>query len=364
MKHRLIPTAAMSAALVLALAACSDQGTTDTGATGGAADGGSSLSGSVKASGSSAQKNAMAEWINAFQTKNPGVTIDYQANGSGAGIQDFINNQTAFAGSDAALKPEEKTKADARCTGGQAINIPMVGGAIALAYNVEGVDSLVLTPEVIAGIFNSSITKWNDPKIAELNSGVTLPDAAIAQFHRSDESGTTQNFTSYLAATASDVWTYEVAKAWTAPGGQGAKGSDGVASALTSTPNSIGYVELSFVLDGDLKAAQVDNGGGAVEATSANAATTIEQATVVGQGNDLALKLDPTIAKAGAYPIVLVTYEITCSKGLPADQLAVVKPFLQYTASAEGQGLLEGIGYVPVTGELLTKVQASVEALS
>jgi phosphate transport system substrate-binding protein len=353
----------MSAALVLALAACSDEAATDTAATGDAAAG-SSLSGSIKASGSSAQKNAMAEWINAFQTKNPSVTIDYQANGSGAGIQDFINNQTAFAGSDSALKPEEKTSADARCTGGEAINIPMVGGAIALAYNVEGVDSLVLNPEVIAGIFNSSITKWNDPKIAELNSGVTLPDAPIAQFHRSDESGTTQNFTSYLAATAPDVWTYEVGKAWTAPGGQGAKGSDGVASALTSTPNSIGYVELSFVLDGDLKAAQVDNGGGAVEATSANAAKTIEQATVVGQGNDLALKLDPTIAEAGAYPIVLVTYEITCSKGLPADQLAIVKPFLQYTASADGQGLLEGIGYVPVTGELLTKVQASVEALS
>jgi phosphate transport system substrate-binding protein len=361
-KHRLIPAAAMSAALVLTLAACSDSGSTST--DGSAAAGGSGLAGSVKASGSSAQKNAMAEWINAFQTKNPDVTIDYQANGSGAGIQDFINTQTSFAGSDSALKPEEKTAADKRCTGGEAINIPMVGGAIALAYNVQGVDKLVLTPEVIAGIFNSSITKWNDPKIAELNSGVTLPDAAIAQFHRSDESGTTANFTSYLAATAPDIWTYEVGKAWTAPGGQGAKGSDGVASALTSTPNSIGYVELSFVQDGSLKSAQVDNGGGAVEASSANAAKTIEQATVTGQGNDLALKLDPTIKEAGAYPIVLVTYEITCSKGLPADQVAIVKPFLQYTASTEGQGILEGIGYVPITGELLSKVQASVEALS
>ena len=140
----------------------------------------------------------MAEWVNAFQTKNADVTIDYQANGSGAGIQDFINNQTSFAGSDSALKPEEQTGADARCTGGKAINIPMVGGAIAVAYNVEGVDTLTLTPEVIAGIFNSTITKWNDPKIADLNSGVTLPDAPIAQFHRSDESGTTANFTKYL----------------------------------------------------------------------------------------------------------------------------------------------------------------------
>jgi phosphate transport system substrate-binding protein len=361
-KNRLIASAAISAALALTLAGCSDSGSTsDTGASGAA---GSGISGSIKASGSSAQKNAMAEWINAFQTQNPDVTIDYQANGSGAGIQDFINNQTSFAGSDSALKPEEQTGADARCTGGKAINIPMVGGAIAVAYNVEGVDSLTLTPEVIAGIFNSTITKWNDPKIADLNSGVTLPDAAIAQFHRSDESGTTANFTTYLSATAPDIWTYEVGKAWTAPGGQGSKGSDGVASSLTSTPNSVGYVELSFVDGTSLKAAQVDNGGGAVEATSANAAKAIEAATIVGEGEDLALKLDPTIATAGAYPIVLVTYEITCSKGLPADQLAVVKPFLQYTASTEGQGILEGIGYVPITGDLLTKVQASVESLA
>jgi phosphate transport system substrate-binding protein len=358
-KNRLIASAAVSAALALTLAGCSDSGSTsDTGASG------SGISGSIKASGSSAQKNAMAEWVNAFQTKNADVTIDYQANGSGAGIQDFINNQTSFAGSDSALKPEEQTGADARCTGGKAINIPMVGGAIAVAYNVEGVDTLTLTPEVIAGIFNSTITKWNDPKIADLNSGVTLPDAPIAQFHRSDESGTTANFTSYLSATAPDLWTYEVGKAWTAPGGQGSKGSDGVASSLTSTANSIGYVELSFVDGTTLKAAQVDNGGGAVEATSANAAKSIEAATIVGEGEDLALKLDPTIKTAGAYPIVLVTYEITCSKGLPAEQLAVVKPFLQYTASAEGQGILEGLGYVPITGELLTKVQASVESLA
>ncbi len=361
MKNRLVASAAISAALALTLAGCSDSGT-DTGADPGAS--GAGISGSIKSSGSSAQKNAMAEWINAFQTANPDVTIDYQANGSGAGIQDFINDQTAFGGSDAAISGEDKTAADARCTGGEAINIPMVGGAIAVAYNVEGVDSLTLTPDVIAGIFNSTITRWNDPQIADLNAGVTLPDAAIAQFHRSDESGTTANFTDYLAATAPDIWTYEVGKAWTAPGGQGSKGSDGVASSLTSTPNSIGYVELSFVLDGDLKAASVDNGAGAVEATSANAATAIEAATVTGEGNNLSLALDPTIAEAGAYPIVLVTYEITCTAGLSAEDAAVVKPFMEYAASAEGQGILEGIGYVPITGELLTKVQAAIDAIA
>lgn len=357
MKNRFVATAALTTALALTLAGCSDS---DTGA--GAGDSG--ISGSIKASGSSAQKNAMAEWINAFQIANPAVTIDYQANGSGAGIQDFLNDQTSFAGSDAALKPDEKTEADARCEGGEAINIPMVGGAIAIAYNLDGVDSLTLTPEVIAGIFDSSITSWDDPKIVALNDGVALPSAPIAQFHRSDESGTTANFAEYLAATAPDIWTYDTGKAWTAPGGQGSKGSDGVASSLNSTPNSVGYVELSFVLDGGLKAAMVDNGGGAVEATSANASTAIGAAEVVGEGADLALQLDPTIAEPGAYPIVLVTYEIVCTTGLPADELAIVKPFLQYAASADGQGILEGIGYVPISGELLTKVQSAVDALA
>jgi phosphate transport system substrate-binding protein len=354
-KNRLIATAAISTALALTLAGCSDAD--DSGD-------GSGLSGRIKASGSSAQKNAMAEWINAFQIANPGVTIDYQANGSGAGIQDFINNQTSFAGSDAALKPDEKSKADARCTDGEAINIPLVGGAIAVAYNLEGVDELTLTPEVIAGIFDSSITRWDDPKIADINAGAALPDAPIAQFHRSDESGTTANFSSYLAATAPDIWTYDAGKGWPAPGGQGSKGSDGVAASLNSTPNSIGYVELSFVLDGDLRSAKVDNGAGGVEATSANAAAAIEAAEVVGQGDDLALELDPTLAEPGAYPIVLVTYQIVCTSGLPAAELDIVKPFLQYASDPEAQGILDEIGYVPITGELLTKVQASIDRLS
>lgn len=360
MKHRLIASSAAAAALALTLAGCSDSGQagTDSDTTG------SGVTGSIKASGSSAQKNAMAEWINSFQGANQGATIDYQANGSGAGIQDFINNQTAFAGSDSVLKPEEKTAADKRCTGGEAINIPTLGGAIAIAYNLPGVESLTLTPDLIAGIFNSSITRWNDKGIADANPGVTLPDSPIAQFHRSDESGTTANFTDYLAATAPKIWTYEVGKAWAAPGGQGAKGSDGVASSVTQTANSIGYVELSFVQEGTLKAAKVDNGGGAVEATSENAAATIGAAKVVGEGVDLALEIDPTITTAGAYPIVLVTYQITCSKGLAADQLAVTKPFLQYTATDAGQGILSGIGYVPITGDLLTKVRSTLDSLA
>jgi len=306
----------------------------------------------------------MAEWINGYQSACSGATIDYQANGSGAGIKDFINKQTAFAGSDSALKEQDKTDADARCAAGPAIDIPMVGGAIVMAYNVSGVEKLILTPDVIAGIFNGSITKWNDSKITGINPGVTLPDATIAAFHRSDSSGTTDNFTKFLGKTASSVWTTPNAKDWPTAikSGQGAKGSDGVTSSVKSTANSIGYMELSFAQDAKLPTAWVDNGGGAVEATSENAATTIAAATVTGSGNDLALSIDYT-TKTG-YPVVLVTYEITCEKGGDAALVPLTKSFLTYTSGDAAQGKLTELGYVPITGDLLTKVRTAVSSIT
>lgn len=350
--------AAVAVAGVLALAACGSDGGSSASSSGDA----NCVSGSLKASGSSAQKNAMAEWINGYQSNCSGATIDYQANGSGAGIQDFINKQTAFAGSDSALKEGDKTAADARCATGPAIDIPMVGGAIVAAYNVSGVDKLILTSDVLAGIFGNTITKWNDPKIAAVNPGVTLPDATIAQFHRSDSSGTTDNFTKFIATT-STAWTFGNAKEWTAPGGQGAKGSDGIASAVKSTPNSIGYVELSFAQDAKLTSAWIDNGSGtAIEPTSANAAATIASATIKGTGNDLALSID--YKTTAGYPAVLVTYEITCEKGLEAGLVDLTKSFLTYTASDAGQAKLTELGYVPITGDLLTKVRTAVSSIS
>ena len=352
--------AAIVLTLALALSACgSTNDTTNTGS--GSID---CSTGAIKASGSTAQKNAIAEWVNAYQSACTGATVDYQGVGSAAGIADFINKQTAFAGSDSALKDEDQTKADDRCAAGPALDIPMVGGAITLAYNVAGVDSLTLTPDVIAGIFNGSIKKWNDAKITALNEGVTLPDASIAQFHRSDGSGTTDNFTKYLAAAAPTVWTLGNAKEWKADGGQGAKGNDGVAAAIKSTDNAVGYVELSFAQDASLKVANVDNGGGAVEPNSDTAAAALAKATRDGSGNNIKLKIDYTIKSADAYPIVLVTYEITCQKGLSAADLALTKSFLTYTASDAAQAKLVDIGYVPITGQLLTDVRTAVSSLA
>ncbi|MGN6333383.1 MAG: phosphate ABC transporter substrate-binding protein PstS [Motilibacteraceae bacterium] len=307
----------------------------------------------------------MSDWINAYQSACNGATIDYQSVGSGAGVTDFINAQTDFAGSDSALKDgDEQSKADARCKTGKAIDIPMVGGAIALSYKVQGVDKLTLTSDTVAKIFAGKITKWNDPAIAKSNPGVTLPSSAILTIHRSDESGTTDNFTKFLKAAAPDVWTFQGGKAWTAPGGQGAKGNEGVSAALDSTPNSIGYVELSYAQNKKLATASIDNGGGAVEATSANASKALAGAKVVGEGNNLKLSIDYNIKDAGAYPVVLVTYEITCEKGLDADKVALVKSFLNYTASDEGQSKLSSTGYVPISGDLLTKVRTAIGAIS
>ena len=304
--------------------------------------------------------------MNAYQGACPGSTIDYQPVGSGAGVQAFISKQVSFAGTDSAVKDADLAKAAAVCAnGGQGINIPLVGGAIAVAYNLEGVDGLVLNSDTLAGIFANTITKWNDPAIVATNPNATLPDATIAQFHRSDSSGTTDNFTSYLTATAPTTWTYGSGKDWMAPGGQGSKGSDQVIASVSQTPSSIGYVELSYVLDATgAKAAAIDNGGGAVEATSENAATTIAAATVTGTGDDLTLKIDYTTKEPGAYPLVLVTYEFTCQSGLPADKNpALVQAFLGYGASDAGQANLVSTGYVPITGDLMTKVRAAIASI-
>ena len=351
-----------AALAVLALSGCGTDNNTNT-PTGQSTDKADCATGSILASGSSAQANAMSEWIKGYTAKCTDASINYQSVGSGAGVQAFIDGSTAFGGSDSALKDEEHAPADARCKTGKAIDLPMVAGPIAVAYNLDGVDSLTLTPSIIAKIFSGKITKWNDKAIADANSGVKLPATAIQAFHRSDSSGTTDNFTKYLTASAGADWTYGKAKEWKAPGGQGAKGSEGVSAAVKQTQGGVGYMEYSFAKNAALGVAKVDNGGGAVELTTEAIGKGLEAATVSGTGNDLALKLDYATKAAGAYPIFLVTYEITCEKGLPADQLALVKSFLTYTAG-DGQQALTDLGYAPLPESLLTKVRAAVAALS
>ncbi len=319
--------------------------------------------GELRSSGSTAQGKVMEQWIADFNSKCGANLNAYGGGGSGKGVQDFLGNQVDFAGSDSALKEDQAATAKAdRCAGNAALDLPMVTGPIALAYNISGVDNLTLTPEVLAGIFAGKISNWNAPEVAAVNPGVTLPDLGIQAVHRAEDSGTTENFTKYLKAAAGGAWTFEPAKAWAAPGGVAAQGSDGVSKQVASTDGSIGYVEWGFAVDDGLKVAKIDNGAGAVELTAESAGKAVAAAEVVGSGTDLALKLDYATQEPGVYPVVLVTYEIVCSAG-NGDKGELLKSFLGYTAT-DGQASLEGLGAAPLPAEIQTKVIAAAQTIS
>ncbi|UQA93868.1 phosphate ABC transporter substrate-binding protein PstS [Streptomyces halobius] len=366
---RALAVGALAVSGALALTAC---GTDDTsGGAGGAgkpakaADIKCEGKGKLLASGSSAQKNAMDVWVQNYSGACKDTEINYQPTGSGAGITTFLQGQTAFAGSDSALKPEEVAKSKKVCKGGQAIDLPMVGGPIAVGYNVPGVDSLVLDAETLAKIFDSEITNWNDAAIKKLNPDAKLPDLKIQAFHRSDDSGTTDNFTKYLKAAAPSAWKHEPAKKWEGKGGQAASGSSGVSSQVKQVSGAISYFELSYATSGKIPTVKLDTGAKApVEATTANASKAIAEAKPASEGDDLALELNYATKAEGAYPITLVTYEIVCDKGNKAETLPATKSFLTYVASKDGQAALEALGYAPLPPETADKVRKTVATLS
>ncbi|MEU8539218.1 phosphate ABC transporter substrate-binding protein PstS [Streptomyces sp. NPDC048717] len=322
--------------------------------------------GQLLAAGSSAQKNAMDLWVKNFQAACAGVEVNYQAIGSGGGITKFTQGQVALAGSDSALKDEEVAASQKVCKGGKGINLPMVGGPIAIGYKLNGVDNLVLDAPTLAKIFDAKITKWNDEAIARLNPGAKLPASTIQAFHRSDESGTTQNLGKYLSTAAAADWKYDPkTKSWPAPGGQAANGSAGVATAVKGAEGSIGYFELSYATANQISTVAINTGASApVAATTENASKAVAAAKVKGTGSDLALSLDYATKAEGAYPITLVTYEIACDKGNKADTLPTLKAFLNYTAGEEGQKVLSDAGYAPLPAEIAAKVREIVPTLS
>ncbi|CAM5258847.1 phosphate ABC transporter substrate-binding protein PstS [Streptomyces avidinii] len=320
--------------------------------------------GKLLASGSSAQKNAIELWIKNYMAACSGVEVNYKSSSSGEGIVAFNQGTVGFAGSDSALKPEQVEESKKICTGGQGIDLPMVGGPVALGFNVAGVEKLNLDAATIANIFNDKIKKWDDEAIKKLNPGVTLPSTAIQAFHRSDDSGTTENVTKYLKAAAPDAWPHEAAKKWAAPGGQAASGSAGVAAQVKQVDGAIGYFELSFASAQGIKTVDLNTGAAApVKATGENASKAIAAAKISGTGSDLALKLDYTTKAEGAYPLVLVTYEVVCDKGNKAETLPTVKSFLNYAASDAGQKVLLDNGYAPIPAEINAKVREVINTL-
>ena len=350
----------------LALAGCSESSNSSSGSK----ESGSTECGSkaLKAEGSTAQDNAIQDAINSYGENCSDANVTYNGTGSGNGIKQFIAEQVDFAGSDSALKTKPKdgkieTDEAKKACKSDAWNLPMVTGPIAVSYNLKDVkDPITLTPDVLADIFNGKITKWNDPAIAKVNKGVKLPSKDIKVFFRSDESGTTENFTKYLSKAAKGKWTAEPAKKWSGKG-EGKAKTAGVASAVKSTDGGITYAEWSAAQDNKLQIAKIDNGAGPVELTGASAAKAIEAAKLDGKGNDLRLKLDYATKEKGAYPIVLVTYEIVCSKYDNADTGKSVKAFLNHFASDDVQKGLEQQGYAPLPKTVQSKVKTAVSAI-
>ncbi len=354
-------TAAIALLCAVGLAGCGSDATTPPGASAPAAAGGC-FTGTLTAEGSSAQKNAIDTAIKSFQTACPEATVNYNPTGSGAGVKQFVAGQVDFAGSDSALKDTEPADAAKTC-GSPAWNVPMVTGPIAVAYNLPGVEKLVLTPELIGKIFTGKITRWDDPAIAAVNGAAALPGTAIKVFFRSDESGTTDNFQKYLTAAAGSAWTTGAGKKWTGPVGEGKEKSAGVAGAVQSTGGGVTYVEWSYAQQNKLGTAWVDNGAGPVQLTSATVGTMISSATQKGSGNDLSLTLDYATKTAGAYPINLVTYEIVCSRYTDPAKGARVKAFLAHFASPAVQTSLEQAGYAPLPDAVQAKVRAAITAI-
>jgi phosphate transport system substrate-binding protein len=318
----------------------------------------SDLTGTLVGAGSSAQGSAQEAWIAAFQTANPAVDITYDPSGSGAGRETFIAGGSDWAGSDSALNDDELAGAFGACAEGTtAIDLPTYISPIAVIYNVDGVDELNLDAETIAHIFKGDITTWNDPAIAALNEGVELPAATITAVHRSDDSGTTKNFSDYLNKLVPEVWDQKPADPFPYQTGEGAQGTSGVVDAVTNGTNTIGYADASKA--GDLGVAKLKVGDDFVGYTAEAAAAVVAESPLVEgrDENDIAFAIDRTTTDPSHYPLVLVSYSIVCSEYADAAQGELVKAYISYITSAEGQQVAaDAAGAAPLSEDLSAKV--------
>ena len=360
LRRALVPTVAAIAAI--SLTACGAANEDDNG--GGSGEGG--LSGTLNGGGASSQEAAQTAWRAGFQqAQGSGVTVNYDPTGSTGGREGFLEGGFAFAGTDSYLSDEEVATAKETCQGTGAIQVPAYVSPIAVIYNLDGVDELNLSPEVIADIFNAKITTWNDPAIADLNEGVDLPNETINAVHRSDGSGTTGNFTNYLSNVVPDNWEHGEVEDWPIQHGEGASGTSGVVAAVTENPNSIGYADASQA--GDLGQVQVGVGDGFV-GPSADAASKIIEVSERVPGRDeadMAVDLDYGTTDSSAYPIVLISYMIACQQYAEQETADLVKGYLSYVVSPEGQETAaDNAGSAPLSSTLADEALTHIEAIT
>jgi len=318
----------------------------------------------LTASGSTAQSNAMTHFIKAYQNACPGQTVNYTANGSGAGVREFLGGRTDFGGSDSPLQGDEYAAAKTRCDGADAWNLPVVFGPLAITFNLSDVDVLILDGPTLARIFSGAITRWDDPAIRAVNNNRSMPAKEIHVVYRSDESGTTDNFQQYLQAASGGAWDRGTGKIFHGTTGQGANGNQGTAQIVKNTEGAISYNEWSFAIDQGLAAADIKTPAGIVHIGSDWVGKTIAPVTITGQGNDIVLDLSPIYnpTEKGVYPLVLASYEIVCSTYQNPDAGKAVKAFLQSTTTT-GQTDLNKIGYIPLPPEFQSRVATAINAI-
>ena len=367
--NNILKLGALAAASALVLSGCAaneEAVETATSAAAGSTEAVVELSGTLNGSGASSMAAGQEAWIAAYQIANPGVTVNYDPTGSGTGRAQFMEGATSFTGSDSYWKEEELLEDFPSCEAGTLPwEFPIWISPIAVIFNLDGTSSLNMDGSTVAGIFAGEITMWNDAAIAAANPGVALPELAITAVHRSDESGTSKNFTDYLSAVAGDTWTVGAIEAWPVEyGGEGAQGTSGVVSAVTGGNGTIGYADASRA--GDLGTVAVKVGTDYV-AYSAEAAAAVVDASPVVEGResyDLATKIDRNTTASGAYPIVLVSYLMGCNDYMDDAQAELVRAWASFLVSEEGQNAAAvSAGNAPISAGLRAKAQAIIDAI-
>jgi phosphate transport system substrate-binding protein len=353
-RRRQVTTAGLAVCAV-ALAACSSSSSSSTtsststsSSTASApASSSASLNGTLNGSGSTFQTVFQESAIAAFRSVDSGITVNYGSGGSGKGRTDLASGVVNFAGSDSPIPA-----ADVPLYKGKTVlYFPVIIGPITMAYNLSGVSNLKLTPTVIADIFEGKITKWNDPAIASINSGVSLPSTPITIAVRSDSSGTTQNFTLFLKDAVPSVWTLGSSSTikWPSTARAGS-GNPGVAQIVKSTPGAIGYVDYATAKASGLSFASVQNKTGAYIAPSPASASAAADSATVATNLTFAAAWAPG---ASAYPITYQSWDLVYAQQPNASDAALLKAWIGYLISPTGgQALLGGLGYAPLPSNL------------
>jgi phosphate transport system substrate-binding protein len=314
----------------------------------------------LRGGGSSFAAPMFQGWIEAFAKIEPGLSVDYDSVGSGEGMSRFVTGSLDFAGTDAPLPPEEAALVE-----GGALQLPLAGGMIAMCYNLPGFEGQLRLPrEVYAGIFDGTITEWNDPRIAAANPGLDLPKRTIAMVVRRDGSGTTFAFTNHLNAI-DPVWREQghgaaIRVDW--PGGaMTARGNEGVAASILQSEYSIGYVEFGFAQRLGLKMAVLENAAGNFVAPELAAGRAAFAGEFDASSGDLVqLVSDP--GGKDAYPLVTLTWSLVNQRYPDTRKAAAVKSFIGWGLEA-GQAVAEQLEYVTLSPELAAASRAALATI-